>query len=120
MIDRSSRPRSCPHRTSTRTERRVLALRVSRRWGPARIGYHLRLNVATVQRILTRYHCPRLSWTDPATGTRVRRTRPVRYERDAPGDLVHVGIKKLGRIRRRRRLARSGTRGQQPQQFHPP
>jgi transposase InsO family protein len=98
MADRSSRPRSCPHRTSTRTERRVLGLRVTRRWGPARIAYHLRLNVATVQRILTRYHCPRLAWTDPATGTRIRHARPVRYERATPGELVHVDVKKLGRI----------------------
>ncbi len=54
MGDRSSRPRSCPHRTSRRRERRVVGLRVSRRWGPARIGYHLGLNVSTVHRILTR------------------------------------------------------------------
>jgi transposase InsO family protein len=98
MDDRSSRPRSCPHRTTRRVERRVLGLRVARRWGPARIAYHLHLNVATVGRILTRYHCPRLTFTDPATGTRIRRTRPVRYEHVAPGDLVHVDIKKLGRI----------------------
>ncbi|WP_168707070.1 helix-turn-helix domain-containing protein, partial [Gordonia paraffinivorans] len=60
MGDRSSRPRSCPHRTSRRRERRVVGLRVSRRWGPARIGYHLGLNVSTVHRILTRYGCLRL------------------------------------------------------------
>jgi transposase InsO family protein len=58
------------------------------------------MNVSTVQRILARYNCVRLSWTDPATGVAVRgRRRQVRhYERDAPGDLVHVDIKKLGRI----------------------
>lgn len=100
MGDRSSRPRSCPHRTAVRTERRVIGLRVSRRWGPARIAYHLGLNVSTVHRILTRYACPPLRWTDPATGAPVRaqRRRVVRYEREAPGDLVHVDIKKLGRV----------------------
>ncbi|PWJ24855.1 transposase IS481 family protein [Branchiibius hedensis] len=100
MCDRPSRPQSCPHRTSRRRERRVLGLRVSRRWGPARIAYHLGMNPATVHRILTRYRCLRLSWTDPATGAPVRagRRKVVRYERDAPGDLVHVDIKKLGRI----------------------
>lgn len=53
-----------------------------------------------MQRILSRYRCVRLSWTDPATGTpvRARRRQIRRYERDAPGDLIHVDIKKLGRI----------------------
>lgn len=77
-----------------------MGLRVSRRWGPARIAYRLRMNPATVHRILTRYGCVRLRWTDPATGAPVRaqRRKPVRYERAAPGELVHVDIKKLGRI----------------------
>jgi len=100
MVDRSSRPRRCRHQTTRRRERRVVGLRVSRRWGPAKIAYHLGMNVSTVQRILTRYGCIRLSWTDPATGAPVRaHRRPVhRYERDAPGDLIHVDVKKLGRI----------------------
>ena len=100
MGDRSSRPRSCPHRTRRRRERRVVGLRVSRRWGPARIAFHLGLNVSTVHRILTRYRCLRLSWIDPATGApvRARRREVRRYEREAPGDLIHVDIKKLGRI----------------------
>jgi transposase InsO family protein len=100
MADRPSRPRTCPHRTSERRERRVVGLRVSRRWGPARIAYHLGMNPATVHRILTRYGCVRLRWTDPATGAPVRakRREVIRYEREAPGDLVHVDVKKLGRI----------------------
>jgi transposase InsO family protein len=73
---------------------------VTRRWGPARIAYHLGMNPATVHRILVRYRCLRLSWTDPATGVPVRavRRQVKRYERAAPGDLIHVDIKKLGRI----------------------
>lgn len=100
MEDRSSRPRTCPHRTERRRERRAIGLRVSRRWGPARIAYHLGMNPATVHRILTRYHCLRLAWTDPATGAPLRSQRRtiIRYEHAAPGDLVHVDIKKLGRI----------------------
>ncbi len=100
LADRSSRPRSCPHRTPGRTERRVVNLRVSRRWGPQHIAYHLGLNVSTVQRILTRYGCPPLRWVDPATGApiRARRRKVVRYEREKPGELIHVDIKKLGRI----------------------
>ena len=99
MIDRSSKLASCPHRTVRRRERRVVGLRVARRWGPARIAYHLGMNVSTVQRILARYGCVRLRWTDPATGVVIRGRRAVvRYEHEAAGDLVHVDVKKLGRI----------------------
>lgn len=100
MVDRSSRPVSCPHRTPRRQERRVIGLRVSRRWGPARIAYHLGMHPSTVHKILTRYRCLRLSWTDPATGVPIRAQRRTvrRYEHPAPGDLVHVDVKKLGRI----------------------
>ena len=103
MHDRSSRPHYSPHQTPTRRERRVIGLRVSHRWGPARIGYHLRMPISTVHKILTRYGCPALTWTDPATGTRTRGPQMSRraintYVHDAPGDLIHVDIKKLGRI----------------------
>lgn len=78
----------------------MIALRVARRWGPARIAYHLGMHPSTVHKILTRYGCLRLSFTDPATGAPVRRGRAQvrRYEHEAPGDLVHVDVKKLGRI----------------------
>jgi hypothetical protein len=100
LVDRSSRPHSSPRRTPARLERRVLGLRVSRRWGPARIAYRLGLAVSTVHKILTRYLCPPLAWTDPATGVRIKsaRNKVHSYVHDAPGDLVHVDIKKLGRI----------------------
>ena len=100
MVGRSSRPHHSPHRTPTRTERRILGLRVSRRWGPARIAFHLGLAVSTVGRVLRRYGAPPLRFTDPATGTRIRASRPapLRYERATPGELVHMDVKKLGRI----------------------
>ena len=98
MSERSSRPHSCPHQLPQRVERRIVSLRVTRRWGPARIGYHLGLNPSTVHKVLTRYRCPRLKWTDPATGTRIKTIDKRSYVHDAPGDLVHVDVKKLGRI----------------------
>jgi transposase InsO family protein len=100
MAGRSSRPHRSRHRTPTRIERRILGLRVCRRWGPARIAFHLRLAVSTVGRVLHRYGAPPLRFTDPATGTRIRTSRPApaRYEREAPGELVHMDVKKLGRI----------------------
>jgi transposase InsO family protein len=93
MGDRSSRPARSPQRTPTRIERRIVKLRWLRRWGPARIGYHLGLHPSTVHKVLTRYKMARLGWLDRPTGRVVRR-----YEHAEPGDLVHVDIKKLGKI----------------------
>jgi len=93
MHDRPSRPHSSPRRTPQRRERRIIKLRVIRRWGPARIGYHLGLHPSTVHRVLSRYGLARLTWLDRPTGRVIRR-----YEHEHPGDLVHVDIKKLGRI----------------------
>ena len=98
MSDRSSRPRQSPNQTSRRTERRIIALRFIRRWGPHRIAYHLHLARATVERVLRRYRMPRLAHVDQNTGLPVRKPKPVRYEREKPGELVHMDIKKLGRI----------------------
>ena len=93
MTDHSSRPHHSPRRTPTRTERRIIKIRVLRRWGPARIAYLLGLNPSTVHRVLTRYKLARLAHLDRATARVIRR-----YERDTPGELVHVDIKKLGNI----------------------
>ena len=93
MTDRSSRPHHCPRRTPRPLERRVLHLRGTRRWGPARIGGRLGLPTSTCYAILRRAHVARLAHLDRATRRPVRR-----YEHAAPGDLVHVDIKKLGNI----------------------
>jgi len=70
------------------TERRIIKLRVARRLGPARIAFRLGLNPSTVHKVLARYGCPPLAHLDRASGRPVRR-----YERAAPGELVHVDIK---------------------------
>ncbi|MGW0991708.1 IS481 family transposase, partial [Streptomyces sp. NPDC002486] len=93
MSDLSSRPHTSPHRTPTRTERRIIKVRVLRRWGPARIAHLLHLVPSTVHRVLTRFGLARLTHLDRATGRVIRR-----YERARPGELVHVDIKKLGNI----------------------
>ncbi|HTY27081.1 MAG TPA: IS481 family transposase [Mycobacterium sp.] len=98
MQDRSSRPHTSPTRTPTRTERRIVNLRFTRRWGPHRIAFHLHLARSTVQAVLRRYRMPLLRHLDQNTGLPVRRPAPQRYEHPAPGDLVHVDVKKLGRI----------------------
>jgi transposase InsO family protein len=93
MADRPSRPHRTPRRTPTRTERRIIKVRVTRRWGPARIGFLLGLHPSTVHRVLSRYRLARLTWLDRPTGRVVRR-----YEHTGPGELVHLDVKKLGRI----------------------
>jgi transposase InsO family protein len=94
MLDRSSRPRSCPTRTDAALEAAIVALRTDRRLGPARIAGILGLNPSTVHRVLVRHRMPRLCWLDRPTGQVIRR-----YERARPGELVHVDVKKLGVIR---------------------
>ena len=98
LADRSSRPRRSPNQTPQRVERRIVALRVTRRWGPHRIAYHLGLPQSTVSKVLARYRVPLLGHIDLNTGVRVRKPKPARYEHDRPGDMVHVDVKKLGRI----------------------
>jgi hypothetical protein len=93
MAGRSSRPYSSQARTPVRTEHRIVALRVSKRLGPARIARRLGLPASTVHAVLRRYGCPPLAHVDRGSGARVRR-----YERERPGELVHAGIKKLGSI----------------------
>ena len=93
MVDRSSRPHHSPRQTPTRRERRIIKVRVLRRWGPARIGFLLGIAPSTVHKVLTRYRLARLAHLDRSTGRMIRR-----YEHPRPGDMVHVDIKKLGNI----------------------
>jgi transposase InsO family protein len=93
MVDRSSRPHHSPNRTPTRTERRIIKVRVIRRWGPARIAYLLGLHPSTVHRVLARYGLAKLRCLDRATGRVVRRMTQTTC-----GELVHVDVKKLGKI----------------------
>ena len=98
MTDVSSRPRRSPTRCSQRLERRIIGLRFTRRWGPHRIGYHLNVPRSTVGRVLARYRMPLLAHIDQGTGLAVRKPPSVRYEASRSGELVHVDVKKLGKI----------------------
>lgn len=98
LTDRSSRPHTSPGRIPKKREHRIISLRFNRRWGPHRISYHLGIPRSTVGRVLERYRMPRLDHIDQASGLPVRKPRPTRYEMTHPGELVHVDIKKLGRI----------------------
>jgi transposase InsO family protein len=100
LVDRSSRPRTSPTRTPGRVENTVLAARRRHRCGPVGLSRHTGVAASTCGRILRRHGVPRLADCDPLTGQpiRARRVTARRYERDRPGELVHVDVKKIGRI----------------------
>jgi len=100
LADRSSRPVRMPHRTPQRVEHKVLAARRRRKRGAVALAAELGLNPSTVGRILARYDVPHLCAIDPITGEALRTSRrnPNRYEHPIPGAMVHIDVKKLGRI----------------------
>jgi transposase InsO family protein len=100
LVDRSCRPRSSPRATPGDLVAAVLACRDQQRVGRDEIARRTGVPPRTVSRILARHGRPPLAWLDPTTGVVIRASRStaVRYERDAPGDLLHVDVKKLGRI----------------------
>src|SRR3954468_18318856 len=103
MADRSSRPRRSPSKTPQPIVRKIVHLRWKQRLGPVQIAGHLGMPASTVHAVLTRCRLNRLTYIDRATGEPIRR-----YEHDRPGAMLHVDVKKLGNIRRRRRLALRG------------
>jgi len=92
--DRTSRPHRSPNRTRKSCRREVIRLRKKRRWGADHIGHEVGLAASTVQSILNREGLGRLDRGDRATDR-----EPVRrYQRDRPGELVHVDVKKIAGI----------------------
>ncbi|HEY9305956.1 MAG TPA: IS481 family transposase [Mycobacterium sp.] len=100
LWDRSSRPHHCPRRTAPEVEQRVVTARRVHRRGQDWLGPELGVAARTVGRILRRHGEPYLRDCDPMTGVVIKasKTTTVRYERARPGELVHMDIKKLGRI----------------------
>jgi transposase InsO family protein len=91
LFDRSSRPRSSPTQISAEWQSLVVELRRLRMTGAA-IAAKLRIPCSTVARILKRHGLERLKKLDPPI--------PVqRYEKTRPGELIHLDIKKLGRVK---------------------
>ena len=100
LADRSSRPHRCPRRVAPEVEQAVLLMRRLERRGQDWLGPELGIPARTVGAILRRHQVPLLHTCDPLTGEVIRASKAtaVRYERDTPGDLVHVDVKKVGRI----------------------
>lgn len=89
-----------PTKASAEVEALVIAARLEHRRGQDFLGPELGVPARTVSRILRRHHVPRLAACDPMTGEVIRasKTTAIRYERDRPGELVHMDVKKIGRI----------------------
>ncbi len=100
LHDRSSRPHRMPTHTDAAVEDQVVATRRHHRRGQDWIGPELGIAPRTVSRILRRHQLPYLRELDPLTGTVIRssKTTAHRYERARPGELVHMDVKKIGRI----------------------
>jgi transposase InsO family protein len=82
-------------RIAPKVEARIVHLRRARKWGPDRIAGSIDQPRSTVHRVLVRHGLNRLDRIDRPTGRQIRR-----YEHPHPGAMVHVDVKKLGRIPR--------------------
>jgi transposase InsO family protein/transposase-like protein len=100
LADRSSRPCSSPRRTSEKVTARITAARVKHFAGPVALSGMLKIPASTIGAVLRREGLPRLSDVDRVTGEIVRggKFSDQRYEHREPGSLLHVDVKKLGRI----------------------
>lgn len=92
LRDRTSRPHRLPHALDAERVAAICRLRRERAWGPHRIAYALGMARSTVYAVLRRLGLHRLAWLHRST------REVIRYEREAPGELIHLDVKKLGRI----------------------
>ncbi|UQU64564.1 IS481 family transposase [Couchioplanes caeruleus] len=94
LHDRPSTAHRLPGKTTPEIEARVCALRTQLKRGPRRLAPLLNMPASTIHAVLVRHGLHRLVWLDRPTGEPIRR-----YERDRPGELIHVDVKKIGRLR---------------------
>ena len=100
LSDRSSRPRRLARLTPPEVEERVCEARSSMLLAPLGLAATTGVPARTCARIVSRRGMPRLADVDRVTGEARRRgpVTPVRYERERPGELLHVDVKKVARI----------------------
>jgi len=103
LVDRSSRPLSCPAPTPDWVQDRIEQLRRTDKLGPVTITGRLaaegvKIAASTVHRVLVRRGISRLRDLDVDGREQRRAAKAARYEHAAPGELVHVDVKKVGRI----------------------
>jgi len=92
LVDRPSRPHQSPRKSSAEREAAIRTLRCERGWGPHRIAYALQIARSTVYAVLRRLGLQRLDLLDRVT------RQVIRITQTAPGELVHLDVKRLGRV----------------------
>ena len=92
LEDRSSAPRHSPRALPEVDVQRIIETRMSMRVGPHRLAPILGMPRSTIGEVLRRHGLSRLRDLDRASGV------PIRYVRERPGELLHLDVKKLGRI----------------------
>ena len=90
LRDRPPVAKHCPHRLSAEAEAQIVQLRRRTGWGPRSLSAALGRPPSTIWRVLKRHGCSRQA--------QMPRPAANRYEYAAPGELVHLDIKKLGRF----------------------
>ena len=93
LEDRPSRPGVCPHALPQQHVDRILKARRRLKEGPHTLAPKLRMPRSTIYGVLRRHGMSRLDHVDRPSGVPIRR-----YQKERPGELVHIDVKKLGRI----------------------
>lgn len=100
LADRSTRPATSPTRTPSDVEAEAIRLRTLERLSRDELADRVGVSPRTASRIIARNGLPPLSALDPMTGQVIRSSKQTatRYQREQPGELAHMDVKKLGRI----------------------
>jgi hypothetical protein len=100
LHDRSSRPHRSPACTTEKIEAELVRLRETERLGRDELAARAGVSPRTASRILARRAMPHLAQLDAMTGQLIRSSKQtaIRYQRESPGEWVHMDVKKLGRI----------------------
>jgi transposase InsO family protein len=104
LLDRSSAPKHIPHKTQPDRIAEIIRLR-HLRMTASQIATALQMALSTVSAVLKRVGLGKRSRLDPPEP-------PNRYERRRPGELVHIDVKKLGRILKPGHRVTGDRRGQ--------
>ena len=97
LTDHSSRPHTMPRKTSSKVEEEVIKARIEKHLSPLNLERETGVPARTCARIVKRNECPKLADIDRVTGELIQRG-PVtneRYEKDEPGEMIHMDVKKL-------------------------
>jgi len=100
LVDRSSRPHRSPRQVPAEVVERIVACRAAEQVGARELATLLGMPASTIGAVLRRARVPHLSDLDRLTGEAVRGRRhsDIRYQHDTAGSLLHVDVKKLGKI----------------------